>query len=343
VSDRPTAPPARPGTTKAWILPRYGPVELLELRDVPFPTFRDEHELLIRVERSSINPADRHNLHLPFLLRKGRGFFRPKDGRVGIDLAGRVEMVGTEVQGVRVGDEVFGAGRGAFGEYAVSDQIEVTLKPGSVSFENAAAVPIAACTALQGLRDQAKLARGQKVLVNGASGGVGTFAVQIARSLGADVSAVCSPSNVAMARSLGATRVFDYTREDFTRSGERYDVILDTQLNHSLAAYRRSLKPGGLLLVVGAGPGGIGRLLTRLMTRSIASKIVGPRMKFFIAKVRRDDLVVLAGLLESGQVKPVIDRRYPLAQVPDALRYLIEGHARGKIVVEIPGGAPPAP
>jgi NADPH:quinone reductase-like Zn-dependent oxidoreductase len=327
--------PTRPGTAKAWILPRYGPADVLELRDVPLPTFRDEHELLIRVDHSSVNPADRHYLQPPLFLRKGRGLLRPKDGRPGTDLAGRVEMVGKLVQGIHVGDEVFGVGRGAFGQYAVSDEIELALKPASVSFELAAAIPIAAITALQGLRDQAKVAPGQKVLVNGAAGGVGSFAVQIAKSMGADVSGVCSTRNVPLVQSLGATRVYDYTREDFTKSGELFDVIFDLQLNHSLSECRRALKPGGLLLTVGAGSGGVGRVLLRLIGRSLAAKIVGPRMKFFIAKVRHDDLVVLGGLVASGKVTPVIDRRYPLEQVPDALRYLIEGHARGKIVVAI--------
>ncbi|MFI5415320.1 MAG: NAD(P)-dependent alcohol dehydrogenase [Candidatus Lutacidiplasmatales archaeon] len=325
--------PTRPGTVRAWILPRYGSADLLELRDVPFPTFRDEHEVLVRVHNSSVNPADRHNLHPPLLLRGSRGMLRPKDGRIGLDFAGRVEVVGKEVRGVHVGDEVFGVGRGAFGEFAVADETEVATAPARLSSEQAAAVPIAATTALQGLRDHGKVGPGQKVLVNGAAGGVGTFAVQIARALGADVSAVCSTRNVELVRSLGATRVFDYSREDFTQSGERYDVILDMQVNHSLRDFRRVLKPGGLLLVIGAGKGSIGRILLRLIGRSLAAKVVGPRTKFFIAKVRRPDLLVLAGMLQDGRVTPVIDRRYPLDQVPAALRYLIEGHARGKIVV----------
>ncbi|MCI4325353.1 MAG: NAD(P)-dependent alcohol dehydrogenase [Thermoplasmata archaeon] len=320
---------------RAWILRRYGSVDDLELRDVPMPTFRDEHELLVRVRHSSVNPADRHNLRPPVFLRGGQGFLRPKEGRIGLDLAGRVEGVGTAVRGIQVGDEVFGVGRGAFGEFAVADETQVATPPARLSSEQAAAVPIAATTALQALRDHANVGPGQRVLVNGAAGGVGTFAVQIARALGAEVSAVCSTRNVALVQSLGAIRVFDYTREDFTRSGERYDVILDMQVNHSLRAFRRALKPGGLLLVVGAGQGSITRILLGLIGRTIASKFVGPRTKFFIAKVRRDDLVVLAEMLQDGRVTPVIDHRYPLDHVPDALRELIGGHARGKIVVTV--------
>jgi len=322
-----------PSTMKAWVFERYGPPEVLGLRDVPLPTFRDENELLVRVFASSVNPADRHNLNLPFIFRKGHGFFRPKTGRLGLDLAGRVEAVGRGVKDFHVGDEVFGVGTGAYAEYAVSDQVEVALKPTGISFEQAAAVPIAAVTALQGLRDKALVRPGMRVLVNGASGGVGSFAVQIARSLGAEVSAVCSTRNVDLVRSLGAIRVFDYSREDFTKGSEHYDVICDTQLNHSLAAYRRVLNPQGVLLAIGAGPGSIGRVLPRLLKTMMGSRVVGPKAKFFVASVRTKDLVALKELVEAGKVVPAIDRRYPFNQVPDALRYLIEGHARAKVVI----------
>jgi NADPH:quinone reductase-like Zn-dependent oxidoreductase len=318
---------------KAWILDHYGPVEALQLRDVPFPSFRDENEVLVRVLATSVNPADRHNLKLPFLFRKGNGWLRPKNDRVGLDLAGRIEVVGKNVKELHVGDEVFGAGRGAFGEYAVSDQIELAPKPSRLTFEQAAALPIAGVTALQALRDKAKVQPGQRVLINGASGGVGTFAIQIAKALGAEVSAVCSSQNVETARSLGAVRVFEYSREDFARSGEHYDVIFDTQLNHSLAAYRRILNPNGVFVVVGGGAGSTSRILPRLIKTLLVSRIVGPKAMFFIARVRTGDLVALKELVDAGKVTPVIDRRYPLAQVPDALRYLIEGHSRGKIVV----------
>jgi NADPH:quinone reductase-like Zn-dependent oxidoreductase len=325
--------PLRPGTMKAWIQERYGPPETLALRDVPFPAFRDDHEVLVRVLASSMNPADKHNLKMPLLFRLGKGVFRPKAQRPGIDFAGRVEVLGKDVKDFQVGDEVFGVGTGAFGEYAIADEKQIARKPARLTFEQAAAVPIAATTALQGLRDKAQVRPGQRVLINGASGGVGTFAVQIAKSLGAEVSCVCSTRNVESAKSLGAAKVFDYSREDFSRSGERYDLIFDSQLNHSLADYRRVLKPGGVLLIVGAGPGSIGRLLRRLIRTILATKIVGPKTTFFVAKVNQADLTVLADLLESGKVTPVIDRRYALDQVPAAFRYLADGHAQGKIVV----------
>jgi NADPH:quinone reductase-like Zn-dependent oxidoreductase len=318
---------------KAWVLARYGPPENLELRDVPFPSFKDGNELLVRVLASSVNPADRHSLRPPFMFRRRQGFLKPKYGRPGLDLAGRVEVVGDGVKDLHVGDEVYGVGRCAYGEFAVSDQIELAPKPTRLTFEQAAAIPIAGVTALQGLRDKAQLRAGQRVLINGASGGVGTFAVQIAKSMGAVVHAVCSPQNVELNKSFGVDRVFDYTREDFTQSGERYDVIFDTQLNHSLKAYRHTLNPQGLLLIVGAGPGTVGQLLGRLLRVLLGARIVGPRTKFYVASVRTKDLVALSGLIEAGKVTPVIDRRYPMNQVPEALRYLIAGHARGKIVL----------
>jgi NADPH:quinone reductase-like Zn-dependent oxidoreductase len=315
------------------MLDRYGPPEALQFREVPFPPFRDDNEVLVRVLATSVNPADRHALKMPFLFRRGHGMFRPKEGRVGIDVAGRVEVVGKNVTGLHVGDEVYGVGRGAFGAFAVSDQIELAPKPSRLTFEQAATLPIAGITALQALRDHGHVGPGQKVLINGASGGVGTFGVQIAKALGANVSAVCSSRNVETIKSLGAERVFDYAREDFAQSGERFDVIFDTQLNHSLAAYRRSLTPKGVLVIVGGGPGSVGSILPRLLSKVLGARIFGPKAKFFIAKVRNPDLVALKELVDAGKVTPVIDRSYPMVQVPDALRYLMEGHARGKISI----------
>jgi NADPH:quinone reductase-like Zn-dependent oxidoreductase len=325
--------PIRPGSMKAWVLERYGPVENLQFRDVAFPSFKDENEVLVRVLATSVNPADRHNLKLPFLFRGGNGWLRPKNQRVGLDLAGRVEVVGKNVKDFHVGDEVFGAGRGSFGEFAVSDQIELAPKPTRLTFEQAAAIPIAGVTALQALKDQAQLRPGQRVLINGASGGVGTFAVQIAKALGTEVTAVCSARNADTARSLGADRVLDYSREDFTKRDEHYDIIVDLQLNHSLAAYRRILNPNGLYLIVGGGPGSVGQILPRLVKTVLAARIMGPKAKFFIARVRTPDLLTLKEFVEAGKVTPTIDRKYSLTQIPDAIRYLSEGHARGKIVV----------
>ena len=327
-------PTTRPsGTMKAWAFDRYGSPDVLALREVPLPSFRDEDEILVRVHAASVNPTDRHALKPPFLFRRGQGFLRPKVGRLGSDLSGRIEVVGKNVRDLHVGDEVFGVGRGAFAEYAVADQTQVVLKPAGLTFEQAAAVPIAATTALQGLRDKAQVRPGQRVLVNGASGGVGSYAVQIAKALGAEVHGVCSTRNVELVRSLGADRVFDYSREDFAKSGQRYDVIFDTQLNHSLAAYRGVLNPQGLLLAVGVGSGPIGPALRHLFSILLGSRLVGPRTKFFIASIKAGPLGDLRALLEAGKVTPAIDRRYPFDQVPDAVRYLIEGHARGKIVV----------
>jgi NADPH:quinone reductase-like Zn-dependent oxidoreductase len=320
---------------RAWVQERYGPVDTLEWREVAYPSFRDPNELLVKVYATSVNPADRHGLKPPIFLRRGQGWLRPRTGRPGLDFVGRVEVVGSGVTEWHVGDEVFGVATGAFGEYAIADRTQVAVRPTRLSAEQCAAVPIAAVTALQGLRNHGKVTTGTRVLVNGASGGVGTFAVQIARSLGANVTAVCSARNVDQARSLGAHRVLDYGVEDFTKSGERWDVIFDTQVNHPLSAYRRVLSPNGVLLMIGAGAGSVGKLLPKLLKTMLVTRLVGPPTKFFVASVKTAELLALRDLLERGEVVPVIDRQYPIAQLPDALRYLIEGHARGKIVVTV--------
>jgi NADPH:quinone reductase-like Zn-dependent oxidoreductase len=322
-----------PRRMKAWVYDRYGSPDVLEQLEVPIPPFRDDHEVLIRVRAASVNPADRLALNPPLLFRGRRGLTRPKEGRPGLDLAGEVVVVGRDVPEFHVGDHVFGVGRGSFAEYAVADRSELALKPPGLPFDQAAALPIAGSTALQGLRDESTVRPGQRVLVNGASGGVGTFAVQIGKALGAQVSAVCSPANVDQARSLGADRVFDYSKEDFSRSGERFDVVFDTQLNHSLADYRRVMNPGGRLLIVGAGGGSASRLIARLIGTSLAAKVVGPKAQFFIASAKAERLHALQELVGSGKLTPVIDRSFPLSQVPDAFRYLAEGHARGKILI----------
>jgi NADPH:quinone reductase-like Zn-dependent oxidoreductase len=310
--------------------PRYG---RLELRERPEPELPDD-AVLMRVRAASINPADWYGvMGRPWFARPMMGLRAPKDDAVGADVAGTIEATGKDVTGLQRGDEVFGR-TGAVGELAVATK--VVRKPANVSFEEVASLPIAAGTALQGLRDKGQLERGQRVLVNGASGGVGTYAVQIAKALGAEVTAVCSTANVDLVRSLGADHVVDYTREDFTRSGARYDLLLDVAGSRSWHACTRVLAPEATVVLVGGpkrnrllGPvGHIGAML-------LASKPSSRNAVFFIANINVTDLAFLAGLLESGEVKSVIDRRYPFAEAADAFRYLGEGHARGKIVLTL--------
>jgi NADPH:quinone reductase-like Zn-dependent oxidoreductase len=278
----------------------------------------------------------------PYFMRvTGTGFLRPKDTRLGVDLAGQVEAVGRNVTRFKPGDEVFGTGGGAFARYARASEKKLALKPANITFEQAAAVPVAALTALQGLRDKGKLQPGQKVLVNGASGGVGTFAVQIARALGADVTGVCSTRNLEMVRSLGAHRVIDYTREDFTKSGQRYDLILDCVGNQPLLPFRRALNPDGICVIIGGGGPRDGLWLgplPRMVRALLLARFASQRFVPLLAEIRRDDLAFLGDLMQSGKVTPVIDRTFPLSQVPDAIRYLEKGHARGKVVIT-PGPA----
>lgn len=320
---------------KAIVHERYGPPDVLELREVDKPVVADD-AVLVRVRAASVNPFDWHMLTgTPYLARLVAGLRRPKDGVVGVDFAGTVETVGKDVDHVQPGDEVFGGRSGAFAEY-VAVKEAVVLKSAEVSFEAAAAVPIAGITALQGLRDKGGLRAGQKVLVNGASGGVGTFAVQIAKALGAEVTAVCSTHNVGQARSLGADRVIDYTKEDFTRDGGRYDLMLDVPGNRSWSDCKRVLVEGGTYVMAGGpkknrwiGPLGIA------VGRQLVSKLGSRRAVKFLAKLNREDLRFLGDLVAEGRVKPVIDRRYSLDKVPDALAYLGDGHARGKIVITV--------
>jgi NADPH:quinone reductase-like Zn-dependent oxidoreductase len=262
---------------------------------------------------------------------------KPKHKIAGADIAGRVESVGRDVKQFRPGDEVFGAsfgekGLGGFAEYACAIEDSLARKPANLSFEDAASVPVAAITALQGLRDKGRIQRGQKVLVDGASGGVGTFAIQIAKSFGADVTAVCSPRNLHRALSIGADHVIDYTQEDFTQSGLRYDLILGANAHHSIFDYRRALSRGGIFVMVG-GP--LVRILQAVLLAPFLSRISNKKIRFFIAKTNAEDLVVLKDLLEAGKIVPVIDRRYPLGEVAEALRYREQGHAQGKIVITV--------
>ena len=320
---------------KAIVHNTYGPADVLAEQEIEMPELSDEG-VLVRVRAASINPADLYGLlGRPLLVRLSGGLRKPKDTRLGVDFAGTVEAVGQAVTGFRVGDEVFGGKSGALAQY-VCVRDGVVLKPANITFEDAAAVPVAAITALQGLRDKGQIQSGQKVLINGASGGVGTFAVQIAKAFGAEVTAVCSSRNLELARSLGADHVVDYTREDYTRSDQRFDLILDLAGSKSWSESRRILKTQGRLVLVGAPKGNalIGPLGHIAKVR-IAAFRSSQKVQFFIAKMNRADLLVLREFLETGKVKPVIDRRYTSSQVADAFRYLGEGHARGKIVITL--------
>ncbi len=319
---------------KAIIYTEYGPADVLRFVEVAKPSPRDD-EVLIRVRAASVNPLDWHFMRgMPYLVRMYTGLRKPKTGRLGVDLAGQVEAVGKNVTQFQPGDEVFGTCRGAFGEHVCASEGALVLKPANLTFEQAAAVPVAATSALQGLRDKGKIQRGQKVLINGAAGGVGTFAVQIAKVFGAEVTGVCSTRNMEMVRSIGAHHVMDYTKEDFTKSAQRYDLIFDSAGNHSLSDCRRALTAEGTLVLVG-GPDE-GRWLAPLtgpLRAVVLSQFVSQKLLPFLAHLSKDDLIVMRDLLEAGKVVPVIDRSYPLSDVPDAIRYLEEGHARGKVVI----------
>jgi NADPH:quinone reductase-like Zn-dependent oxidoreductase len=327
----------RAATMKAIVHERYGMPDVLELREVDMPTIED-HQVLLRVHASSVNPAEWYGVTGPYFTRLfGGGVRKPKSTTVGADIAGRVEAVGKDVTEFRPGDEVFGTSGAAWAEYAPARDVRLVKKPTNVSFEEAAAVPIAATTALQALRDKGLVQPGQKVLINGASGGVGTFAVQIAKALGAEVTAVCSTANLETARSLGADHVVDYTREDFTQRSDRYDLMLDIAGSRPFREFRRVLTPEATVVIVGAkfpSNKGIGPLAHIIGTR-LASLGRSQTAKFFIAKINKEDLVVLQGLLEDGKMRSVIDKRFELSQTPDAMRYLGEGHARGKIVITV--------
>ncbi len=322
---------------KAAVYSRYGPPDVVHIAEVEKPVPRDD-EALIKIRAASVNPLDWHFVRgTPYVGRVMMGLRRPRAPQLGVDAAGQVEVVGKNVTQFKPGDDVFGAGRGAFAEYACASESRLASKPDKVTFEQAASVPVAALSALQGLRDTGRLQPGQKVLINGAAGGVGTFAVQIAKALGAEVTGVCSTGNVDLVRSLGADQVVDYTRKDFTMTTQGYDLILDNVGNHSLSECRRILQPRGkYVLVGGGGPGEQGWLgpgLTRAITAPLLSWFVSQDMRFFVANLNRNDLTTLGELMEAGKVIPVIDRRYRLNEVPEAIRYLEEGHARGKVVI----------
>src|SRR3989442_2500753 len=335
--DRKTAAPNNP--MKAIVYCDYG-LPNLKLTDVEKPTPAAD-QLLVKVRAASVNPLDWHFIEgTPKIMRAmGVGLRKPKDTRLGVDFAGTVEAAGKNVTQFKPSDEVFGGRDGAFAEYVCPRASRaVALKPANLTFEQAASVNIAGITALQAIRDKGKVQPGQKVLINGASGGVGTFAVQIAKSFGADVTGVCSTRNVEMVRSIGADHVVDYTKqdytqEDFTKRGQRYDLILDCVGNHSLLAHRRALNPNGVCVVAGAK--GLWDFLTRALTAPVLSRLVSQKFVTFIAKLNKQDLTIMRELMATGKVTPVIDRRYSLSEVPEAIRYLETRHARGKVVITL--------
>ena len=332
---------------KAIVYHRYGSPDVLELAEIDKPVVRDD-EVLVRVHAAAINPADWHVVRgLPYIARMIFGLRKPRPAVLASDMAGQVEAVGKNVTRFGPGDEVFGRTRtahrpdrpaavdtGGCAEYACVSEDLLALKPAGLTFDQAAAVPLAALTALQALRDAGQVQPGQKVLINGASGGVGTFAVQIAKSFGADVTGVCSTSNVDMVRSIGADQVIDYTQEDFTQSGHRYDLILDTA-DRSLSECRRAVTPAGTLVIIGGSAGRWINGLGRAYRARLLSPLVRQRLPPFLTKWNLQDLHVLKDLIEAGKVTPVIDRTYPLKEAGEAMRYLEAGHARGKIVITV--------
>jgi NADPH:quinone reductase-like Zn-dependent oxidoreductase len=319
---------------KAIVCTKYGSPDVLQLKEVAKPTPKD-NEVLAKVHAASANAYDWHLLTADsFLVRLGGGgLLKPKNTILGADIAGRVEAVGRNAKQFQPGDEVFGdisgCGNGGFAEYVCARENALALKPASMTFEEAAAVPMAALTALQGLRDKGQIQPGQKVLINGASGGVGTFAVQIAKSFGAEVTGVCSTRNLDMVRSIGADQVIDYTQEDFTKDEQRYDLILAANGYHSILDYKRALSPKGICVTTG---GSMAQIFQAMLLGPWISMTGSKKMRMLAAKPNKD-LAFMKELLEAGKVVPVIDRRYPLSEVPEALRYLGEGHAKGKVVI----------
>ena len=315
----------------------YGSPDVIEVENVAKPTPGD-YGVLVKVQAASVNPLDWHLLRGdPYFMRMGTGLGAPKDVRLGVDFAGTVEAVGKHVTRFKPGDAVFGGRDGALAEYVTVNQDGgLAMKPAKVTFEQAAATPVAALTALQALRDKGKLQAGQKVLINGASGGVGTFAVQIARSYGADVTGITSTHNVELVRSLGANQVIDYTREDFTKDSQRYDLIVDLVGNHSVGDNRRALKPNGVYVGIGGGGvtdgGFLGPMVGALEVMAVAP-FVSQKLEFFVADLNKEDLARVADLMQSGKVVAVIDKRYKLSDSAEAIRYLERGHARGKVIV----------
>lgn len=319
---------------KAVVVTRYGSPDVIRIVDVDKPRPAD-NEVLIRVSAASVNPLDFFLMGGVPVIRSIPGLRVPKNNRLGCDIAGRVEASGKEVTQFKPGDEVFGAtgsARGGFAEFACAPESRLARKPATITFEEAAALPVAALTALQALRDKGAIRRGEKVLIDGASGGVGTFAIQIAKSFGADVTAVCGTAKIETARSIGADHVIDYSRDDFVKSGERYDLILAANAHRSILGYRRALAESGRCVVVG---GSIPRVVLAMTASAALSLISRRKLSFFIANINARDLALVKDLVETRQIAPVIDRRYPLSGTADALRYLGQGHARGKVVISV--------
>lgn len=332
------APEVATGTElmKAAVARCYGSPEVIEIADVARPTPEDD-EVLVKVLAASVNPLDWHYMRgTPYFMRLGSGLSAPNSSRMGVDFAGTVEAVGSNVTNFEPGDEVFGGRKGAFAEYlTIRADRGLALKPSNMTFEQAAAVGIAGITALQALRDKGHLEPGYKILINGASGGVGTFAVQIAKSLGAEVTGVCSTRNVEMVRSIGADHVFDYKKEDYTESGEQYDLIIDNVGNHGLLANRKALKADGTLVMIGGAKGDWVAPLMGPIKALLLSPFVEQELVLILAEMDQDDLTILANLMRAGELTPVIDRRYSLNDIAAAIAYSEEGHARGKIIIKI--------
>jgi NADPH:quinone reductase-like Zn-dependent oxidoreductase len=323
---------------QAIVYREYGPPDVLRLERTE-RWLPEDHQVVIEVRAASANPLDWHYMRgTPYLMRMDSGWRAPKSPRLGADVAGVVVEVGKNVTRFKPGDEVFGTGGGTFAEYVRSSETKIVRKPADVTFEQAAAIPVAALTALQGLRDKGHLQPGQKVLINGASGGVGTFAVQIAKALGAEVTGVCSTRNLGLVRSLGADHVVDYTSEDVTQGAERYDLILDNVGTRPLLDFRRVMKPDGIFVIIGGGGPNDGKLIgpmARPLQGLLLAPFVSQQFVMLLADINDKDLTVVRDMIAAKKLTPVIDRTYPLSEVPDAIRYLEEGHARGKVVITV--------
>ncbi len=320
---------------KAVIFENYGSPDVLQVQEMDMPTPQD-HQVLVKVHAAAANPLDWHRMRgAPFLVRLSDGFRHPKNPKIGADIAGEVEAVGSTITQFKVGDAVFGCiGAGGFAEYALAREATLVPKPANVSFESAAAVAVAALTALQGLRTSGKIQPGQKVLINGASGGVGTFAVQLAKHFGAEVTGVCSTRNLELVRSIGADHVIDYTQQDFSQNGQRYDLIYDAIGNHSIADYKRSLTPNGTCIVTGFWS--MFQIIRVMLVGKWVSRRGTQQIGFQpIAEPNQPDLLYLKDLLEAGKIAPVIDRRYPLSETAEAIRYLETSRARGKVIITV--------